>query len=259
MHFPIFSIVILLFTLNSFAQDRDILNAKANEALLKNDTKTAFPFLKQAAEAGHPEAQYNLGYSYQKGIEVPQNDSIANVWFIRSAKQGYTNAQFKIAYSYAVGRGVKQDYNQAFYWALQCAKQNDPECMFNVVSCYQQGMGTEKNTDSMLVWAVRLGLLENPEDLKLSSKITSARLNLALLYKDGTSVPVDLVKSYQWFLIYNESKIDFSILQQQAQINTIKELEKRLTLSDRVKAKEAAEKMLHRNLRNFDNLYKQDI
>jgi TPR repeat protein len=243
----------------SFGQDAEELNKKSKGFLSQGDTKNAVPLLKQAAELGNAEAQYNLGYCYQEGVEVPKNDSIANTWLLKSAKQGWLNAQFKIAYSYAVGRGTTKNDEQAFYWALQCAKQGDPECMFNVVSCYQEGIGTDKNIDSTLVWATRLSILENPEDLQLSGKITSARANLATMYRDGQNVSKDFVKSYMWFLIYNESKRDFSILVQQQNIDTIKEIEKQLTPSDKEKAKANAEKLLNRKLTNLANLYKQDL
>ncbi len=255
----ILTIFILICATLSFGQNAEELNKKSKEFLSQGDTKNAVPLLKQAAELGNAEAQYNLGYCYQEGVEVPKNDSIANTWLLKSAKQGWLNAQFKIAYSYAVGRGTTKNDGQAFYWALQCAKQGDPECMFNVVSCYQEGIGTDKNLDSTLVWATRLATLENPEDLQLSGKITSARANLATMYRDRQNIPKDLVKSYMWFLIYNESKRDFSILVQQENIDAIKEIEKQLTPADKEKAKAEAEKLLNRKLTNLANLYNQDL
>jgi hypothetical protein len=252
-------IIAVVICEHSLAQDAETLNRESKELLTNHDIKNAIPLLKQAAELGSAEAQYNLGYYYQQGSEVSQNDSIANTWLIKSAKQGYKDAQFKMAYSYAVGRGIKKDYKQAFYWALQCAEQKDPECMYNVIGCYREGMGVNKNSDSMLTWAIRLGSLEDLEDLKQSAHITGARLNLAKMYRDGNKVPVDLAKSYMWYLIYNESKRDFSILEQQTQIDAIKELETRFTVSSRQLAKENAEKLLKRGLKNFTNLYIQDF
>jgi TPR repeat protein len=255
----VFSIWALFIVTLSFGQTAEELNKKSKDFLSKGDTKHAAPFLKQAAELGNAEAQYNLGYCYQEGIEVPKNDSIANTWLLKSAKQGWLNAQFKIAYSYAVGRGTNKNDGKAFFWSLKCAKQGDPECMFNVVSCYQEGIGTNKNLDSVLVWATRLAILQNPEDLQLSAKITSARANLAAMYNDGQNVPKDFVKSYMWFLIYNESKRDFSILVQQQNIYAIKEIEKVLTSADKEKARVDAEKLVNRKLTNVANLYKQDL
>ena len=111
----------------------------------------------------------------------------------------------------------------------------------------------------MLVWAQRLALLDNPEDLQLSGQITSARANLATMYQKGTNVEKDLLKSYVWFLIYNESKRDFSILVQQENIESIKAIEKELTSADKDNAKIQAERLLNKKLTNHKNLYNQDL
>ncbi len=79
-----------------------------------------------------------------------------------------------------------------------------------------------------------------------------------MMYRDGNHVPKDLIKSYAWFLIYNESKRDFSILVQQQHIEAIKKIEQHLEEEDKSKAKPEAEKLLGRPLKNLINLYKQD-
>ena len=166
----ILTLISILTASISNGQTADEINKQAKDFLTKGDTKNAVPLLKNAAEMGQPEAQYNYGYCYQQGVEVEKNDSIANIWLLKSAKQGWLDAQFKIAYSYASGRGVTKDDKQAFYWSVKCAEQKDPECMFNVISCYQEGIGTNKNLDSMLVWAIRLGSLQDVENLQLSAQ-----------------------------------------------------------------------------------------
>lgn len=235
------------------------LNNQSKEYIFKKDFKNALPLLIKAANGGHPEAQYNYGIFYQQGIEVQKDDRLANEWFLKSAEQGWKDAQFKIAYSYGTGRGVPQDDQKAFYWSLKCAAQNDPECMFYVVGAYQDGRGTDKNIDQMLSWATKLALLENPGDLALSGKITSARANLAYMYRDGEAVPQDKIKSYIWFLIYNEGKIDFSIVDQQKNIEAIKKLEEGLTETDKAKSKAEAEKLFGRKLGNLNNLHRADF
>ena len=242
-----------------FGQSADELNKQSKGFLDKKDFKNAVPLIRQAAEKGNAESQYNYGICYQQGIEVPKSDSIANIWFLKAAQNSWKDAQFKIAYSYSTGRGVAKDDKQAFYWSKKCAEQLDVECMFNVVSCYMEGRGTTKNLDSMLLWAKTIALLETPEDLNISGQITSARANLATMYHDGVQIAKDLLKSYMWFLIYNESKRDFSVLVQQKNIEIIQGLEKQLSRADTDKAKLEAEKLLHRKLTNLANLYKQDL
>lgn len=243
----------------SFGQTAEELNKRSKIFLERQDFKNAVPLLKQAAEKSNTEAQYNYGICYQKGIGVPQNDSIANAWFLKAALLGWKDAQYKMALSYGTGRGVEKNDRQSFYWSLKCAEQKDVECMFIVLNNYLAGFGTEKNIDSMVVWAKRLALMETSENLQSSAQITSARVNLAIMYLEGEMVPKDLVKSYAWFLIYNERKSDFSFQDQQKNIDTIQALEKQLSVADRNKAKEEAEKLFGKGLNNLDNLYKQDL
>ena len=242
-----------------FGQTAQELNQKSKELLIKQDFKNAVPLIRQSAEKGDAEAQYNYGICFQQGVEVIKNDSLANKWFLLSAKQGWKDAQFKIAYSYARGRGLEKNEIKAFCWSVKCAEQQDSECMLNVVNCYLEGHGTKKNIDSMLFWATKLALLHNPEDLRVSGEITSARANLALMYNEGKTIPKDLEKSYMWFLIYNENKNDFSAAVQQQNIDIITQLEKKLTATNKEGAILDAEKLLDHKLTNLSNLYKRDL
>lgn len=253
--------VLFFFTLISIfcnGQTADELNQQSKDLLSEHNFKLAIPILKKAAEGGNAEAQYNYGVCFEQGIEVQKNDTLANEWYLKSAMQGYDGGEYKIAYSYAEGRCCAQNPEQAFYWSLKCAKQNDPDCMFYITGFYMDGVGVQKNIDSMLVWAIRLGSLPDIENLYLSGRITSARANLAVMYRDGNKIKKDLVKSYMWYLIFNESKRDFSIPDQQKNIDDIKELEKSLTQTDKDNAKKNAEKQIGRKLKNLANLYKID-
>ena len=255
----LFAILSILTVSICNGQSAEELNKESKDFILKNDFKNAVPLIKKAAEGGNAEAQYNYGVCFQEGDEVTKNDTIANSWFLKSAMQGWKDAEFKIAYSYAAGRGFVKNDSQAFYWSVKCAAQKDPDCMFNVVYCYHEGVGIGKNIDSMLAWAIRLGSLHDVENLELSGRITSARANLAVMYRNGDNVEKNLVKSYMWYLIYNESKRDFSFPDQSKNIDEIKEVEKELTQTDKEKAKLDAEKQLGRKLKNLDKLYKTEI
>ncbi|MDS7928268.1 tetratricopeptide repeat protein [Acinetobacter sp. V102_4] len=52
----------------------------------------AFEFSKKSAELGNPEAQYNLGVFFEKGIYVKKDKKQAEYWYEKSAKQGHLNA-----------------------------------------------------------------------------------------------------------------------------------------------------------------------
>lgn len=252
-------LLLTLICLTAFGQNASELNEQSKKLIETQEFDKAVPIIKQAAELGNAESQYNLGYCYQAGIGVEQNSEKAIEWYSKSAEQGWNDGLYAMMMAYGSGNGVQQDFNKAFSFALKCAENGDGTCMFNVINCYKEGMGTEKDIDKMLAWAIRLGKLENPENLQKSGYITSARLNLAYMYRDGTDIEKDNFKSYQWFLVFNEFKKDFSYIQQQQIVKEIQELEKKLTADQKANGQKEAEKILERPLKNMENLYKAEL
>ena len=252
-------IFLTFISLTVFGQDATELNEQSKKFIETQEFDKAVPLLKQAAELGNAESQYNLGYCYQAGIGVERNPKIAIEWYSKSAKQGWNDGLYQMMMAYGSGNGVQQDFNKAFSYALKCAENGDGTCMFNVINCYKEGTGTDKDINKMLEWAIRLGKLDNPENLQKSGYITSARLNLAYLFRDGTDVEQNNYKSYQWFLIFNEFKRDFSYIQQQQIVKEIQELESKLTADQKENGQKEAEKILERPLKNMKNLYKAEL
>ena len=252
-------IFLTLICLTAFGQNALELNEQSKKLIETQEFDKAVPILKQAAELGNAESQYNLGYCYQSGIGVEQNSEKAIEWYSKSAEQGWNDGLYAMMMAYGSGNGVQQDFNKAFSFALKCAENGDGTCMFNVINCYKEGMGTDKDIDKVLEWAIRLGKLQNPENLQKSGYITSSRLNLAYMYRDGTDVEQNNFISYQWFLIFNEFKRDFSYIQQGQIVKEIQELENKLTTEQKANRQKEAEKILGRSLKNMENLYKAEL
>ena len=126
--------------------------------------------------------------------------------------------------------------------------------MYNVVNCYKEGIGINKDIEEMIQWTLRLAKLENPENLNKSGYVSSARLILAYMFKEGTVVEKNIYKSYQWYLIFNESKKDFSFAEQNQVVDEFRELEDKLTIDQKENAKSEAEKIIGRQLKNISNL-----
>ena len=247
--------LLILIVQLSFAQRAEELTTQSKELLKQEKFKEAIPILIEAAELGNAESQYNLGVCYQFGYGTIQNDTIATSWYLKSAEQGWTDGEYKMSYAYIKGTGIEKNEKKAFDYTLKCAKKNDVECIFNLISCYTDGIGTEKDSVKVLEWAIELAKMETSENLNVSGKITSARLNLAHMFMNGKGVNKDIVKSYTWFIIYNESKSDFSVRVQEQQIALIKKLEEQLSHEQIANAKNEAEKILGKSLTNFDKLH----
>ena len=71
--------------------------------------ETELGFLRQRAEQGDADAQYNLGFVYARGLGVPQDFVEAVKWARLAADQGIADAQYALGVSYVAGEGVPAD------------------------------------------------------------------------------------------------------------------------------------------------------
>lgn len=243
----------------SFGQNANELNQQSKELIAQRKYNEAFPILKQSAELGNAEAQYNYGCFLQNGVGIEKNEKEAVDWFKKSSDKGFNDSHYAMMMAYGNGQGVGQNSELAFQYALKCANNDDATCMWNVVNCYLTGNGVRADTIKFKEWIIKLAKLPNPENLALSGNITSARLEIANFYKKGEYFQKDDYQSYLWYLIYNESKIDFSILQQEEVIKQIKELEKSLSKNQIEKAPKDAELLIGRKLNKISELYKNTL
>ena len=83
---------------------------------LHKDWKGGLKWLRPAAAAGMPKAQFALAYSYESGTGVKRNDRLALKWYAAAADLGLTVAQSKLAAIYEQGTGVDPDFKEAYFW-----------------------------------------------------------------------------------------------------------------------------------------------
>lgn len=86
------------------------------------------PSLRDAAERGVPDAQFNLGMVYDMGDRVPHNgvqfDAAEAVrWFRKAAEQGHPRAQLNLGIKYIQGVGVPENSEMGRHW-MQMAASN---------------------------------------------------------------------------------------------------------------------------------------
>ena len=154
-----------------------IIISRGVKAITRNRKKLlkGVDLTKQAAEQGHPFAQYSLG-NYYRHVEKRDDESI--IWYQKAADQGYIEAlyalgtvesclqaverghiraQVRLGDIFFYGRGVKQDYGEAVKWYRKAAEQGDMEAQYRLILCYLTGKGVEKNDDEAAEWCARAG------------------------------------------------------------------------------------------------------
>lgn len=97
----------------------DVRTALADKRLFD-----AFQDLKELAEAGNAEAQYELGGFYHWGKVTAADFTKARQWYERSARQGNIDAMLGLAVIYGHGQGVPQDTAAAYRWLVLASGQH---------------------------------------------------------------------------------------------------------------------------------------
>ena len=102
------------------------------DAAAGGDYQTALALWQPLAEAGHVDAQFNLGLMYDSGTGVPRNLETAASWYRRAAEAGDRTAQSYLGEMYAKGQGVEQSFEQAAEWYEKAALRGDAPAQYNL-------------------------------------------------------------------------------------------------------------------------------
>jgi TPR repeat protein len=158
-------------------------------AYSRGDYATALSLWRSLADQGDANAQYTLGYMYDNGEGVPENDVEAVRWYRLAAGQGLPSAQTEMGFMYANGEGVPENDVEAVLWYRLAADQGDAQAQHNLGFMYANGEGAREND----VEAVRLYRLAADQGL------ATAQYNLGLMYAKGEGVPKNDAEAVRWF------------------------------------------------------------
>ena len=145
----------------------------------------------KAAAQGQRIAQYNLGVLYDEGRGVSQDYHLAAQWYRKAAQQGFISAQYNLGNLYRDGKGVPQNAYIARDWQEKAAAQGDRDAMYALGSLYQQGaLGISGNGQHALAfyWLEQAAMRGHPQ----------AQAELAGLYARGEGVVRDPVIAAKW-------------------------------------------------------------
>ena len=145
MKYTVFAVVLFatasLAGIGASAQDFD----RGMAAAQSGDFAAAVQQWRPLADQGDPDAQSSLGYMYEFGLGVAQNEVEAAALYGRAAEQGFADAQFNLAAMYDDGRGVALDDAVAANWYELAAEQGHVSAQYNLGLMYKWGEGVEKS------------------------------------------------------------------------------------------------------------------
>ena len=152
------------------------------------DYATAYRGFLSAAEQGNANAQVYLGFMYDEGEGVSQDDGEAVRWWSRAAEQGYAAAQRILGGLYREGEGVPQDYGEAVKWFRRAAEQGDAFAQFYIGFAYHNGKGVPQDYGEAVKWYRRAAEQGN----------VTAQLELGYMYINAEGVSQDYIEAAKW-------------------------------------------------------------
>lgn len=115
----------------------------------------AFASFLDAAKLGHPGAQLQAGWHYEKGAGVKQDYQTAAGWYRKAADQGDGSAMKNLGQLYENGQGVPEDWKLAAEWYRKGADKNSMDAEAALGRAYQFGIGVPQDRSVSRYWNER--------------------------------------------------------------------------------------------------------
>ena len=155
---------------------------------VSQDDAQALKYYTEAADKGYAAAQNSLGVMYGSGKGVPRDDVTAVQWYRMAAEQGDLNALNSLGGMYATGRGVPVNDAEAVKYFSRSAHGGFAQAQHNLGLRFYSGLGIARNDFEAARWfraAAEQGFGPSQDVL-------------GMLYKRGQGVPQDNVAAYVW-------------------------------------------------------------
>lgn len=107
---------------------------------------------RNAAEAGDPDALFELYVFHSQGIGVPRNDALALAWCRRAAEAGSARAMANLGGFHATGHGVPKDEVEAIGWYYRAAEAGHGKAAATIGVMCALGQGTEPSEEEARRW-----------------------------------------------------------------------------------------------------------
>lgn len=136
-----------------FEHIRRELPAEKPVWLKSNGKSTLVEFARSRAEWGDTRAQLWMAALYSEGYGgAPKDVEEALRWLRQAAEQGSPEGQWQLGFAYVDGEGVVQDTEEAAKWYRRAAEQNDPMGQVSLGYMYLEGNGVPKNRIEAYKW-----------------------------------------------------------------------------------------------------------
>jgi len=159
--------------------DKKVMNIQTNDniALLQRD-----------ADAGKPDAQYQLGRLYDKGEKLEHDMQKAVMWYTKAANQGNVDADYRLAIMYIYGVGVSKEVAKGEEYLSKAAKLKHPVAT-KMLPIYMASRSPDHATSIVLSWYMEKIATIDPDGL----------MGLGYMYENGWGIPANFKQAKRWY------------------------------------------------------------
>jgi uncharacterized protein len=148
--------------------------------------------MKPRAEAGDPQAEYELARLYHFGEYGARDLPAAFKWYSKAAERGHVGAQYGLGTMYAKGEAVTQDYFRAAEWYRLAANLGGiADAQVALGDLYFQGRGVPHDVAEAREWFRKAAERGHPV----------GQYRLAAMMQEGYAGPLDPVEAFKWLTL----------------------------------------------------------
>jgi len=147
--------------------------------------------LRQAAQAGIPEAQFEIASRFADGSGVKPDIAAAAVWYEKAAAKGLAPAQFRLGSLYEKGNGRPLNRDRAAELYLAASEAGNAKAMHNLAVLYAEGGTGTADLEKAAIWFRKAA----------EHGVHDSQFNVGILYARGLGVEKDFAQAYKWFAI----------------------------------------------------------
>lgn len=130
----------------------ELASRAADGVGFNRDPRLALRLFERAAAAGFAPAQFRVGNIYEKGIGAPRDTKLAVTWYKRAAERGNSKAMHNLAVLLAEGADGRPDFAGAAEMFRKAAELGVRDSQYNLAILLGRGLGTEQDLSQAYFW-----------------------------------------------------------------------------------------------------------
>lgn len=153
------------------------------------DFRAALPLIRQAADAGHAQAQYTLGGMYAFGQGVVASRTEARLWYERAAAQHHPSALYNLGLYHDRGLGVAVNRPLALMYYKLGAHAGDGQSAYNAGHLLVLGEGVPADAREGMRYL----------EIAANLRIGQGQMALGYVHERALGVPRDIEAALTWY------------------------------------------------------------